>query len=130
MEYGKGLNPVRSLRMPKGIKGTRQKVIVTHNPIEIDQNQKLLVRFPHLGGDDVIIPGTLNLSFDIELSSTSDPNGTPVSNIGRAIIKKLAVNFEGNEVMSVDDFDIFACYRDLWKTKSEKRNASTRSHLY
>ena len=25
--------------------------------------------------------------------------------------------------MSVDDFDAFACYRDLWKTKSEKRNA-------
>ena len=25
--------------------------------------------------------------------------------------------------MSVDDFDVFACYRDLWKTWSEKRNA-------
>ena len=25
--------------------------------------------------------------------------------------------------MSIDDYDIFACYRDLWKTKSEKRNA-------
>ena len=25
--------------------------------------------------------------------------------------------------MSVDDFDMLACYRDLWKTKSEKRNA-------
>ena len=25
--------------------------------------------------------------------------------------------------MSVHDFDVFACYRDLWKTKSEKRNA-------
>ena len=24
--------------------------------------------------------------------------------------------------MSVDDFDVFACYRDLWKTKSENRN--------
>ena len=46
-----------------------------------------------------------------------------MSNIGRAIIKKLAVKFEGNEKMSVDDFDMFACYRDLWKTKSEKRNA-------
>ena len=46
-----------------------------------------------------------------------------MSNIGRAIIKKLAVKFEGNEIMSVDDFDVFACYRDLWKTKSEKRNA-------
>ena len=24
--------------------------------------------------------------------------------------------------MSVDDYDIFVCYQDLWKTKSEKRN--------
>ena len=46
-----------------------------------------------------------------------------MSNIGRAIIKKLAVKFEGNEIMSVDNYDIFACYQDLWKTKSEKRNA-------
>ena len=46
-----------------------------------------------------------------------------MSNIGRAIIKKLAVKFEGNKIMSVDDFDVFVCYRDLWKTKSEKRNA-------
>ena len=46
-----------------------------------------------------------------------------MSNIGRAIIKKLAVKFEGNEIMSVDDYDVLTCYRDLWKTKSEKRNA-------
>ena len=30
-----------------------------------------------------------------------------MSNIGRAIIKKLAVKFEGNEIMSVDDFYVF-----------------------
>ena len=123
MEYGNRLNPEHSLRMPKAIKGTRQKVIVTHNPSEIDQNQKLLVRFPNLGSDDVIIPGMLNLSFDIELSSTIEANRTLVSNIGRAIVKKLAVKFEGNEIMSVDDYDLFTCYRDLWKTESEKRNA-------
>ena len=46
-----------------------------------------------------------------------------VSNIGRAIIKKLGVKFEGNEILSVDDFDIFTCYRDLWKTAPEKGNA-------
>ena len=76
-----------------------------------------------MGSDDVIIPETANLSFNIELTSAVDTNRTLVSNIGRAIIKKLAVKFEGNEIMSVDDFDVFACYRDLWKTKSEKRNA-------
>ena len=123
MGYGKQLNPEHCLRTPKGIKGTRQKVIVTHNPSEIDQAQKLLVRFPNLGSDDVIIPGTVNLSFNIELTSTIDANRTLMSNIGRAIIKKLAVKFEGNEIMSVDDYDLFMCYRDLWKTKSEKKNA-------
>ena len=123
MEYGKRLNPKRSLRTPKGIKETRQKVIVTRNPSEIDQAQELLVRFPNLGSDDVIIPGTVNLSFNIELTSTVDANRTLVSNICRAIIKKFAVKFEGNEIMSIDNFDIFTCYRDLWKTKSEKRNA-------
>ena len=85
MEYGKRLNPERSLRTPKGIKGTRQKVIVTRNPSEIDQAQLLLVMFPNVGSDDVIVPGTANLSFNIELSSTIDANRTLVSNIGRAI---------------------------------------------
>ena len=64
-----------------------------------------------------------NFSFNTELSSTADPNRTLVSNIGRAIVKKLTVKFEGNEILSIDDFDIFACYRDLWKTASEKKNA-------
>ena len=110
MEYGKRLNPECSLRTPKGIKGTRQKVIVTHNPSEIDQAQELLVRFPNLGSDDVIIPGMANLSFNIELTSAVDANRTLVSNIGRAIIKNLAVKFEGNEIMSIDDFDMLTCY--------------------
>ena len=123
MEYGNVLNPECSLRTAKGIERTRQKVIVTHNPSEIDQNQLLLVRSPNLGSDDVIVPGMANLSFDIELSTTADPKRTLVSNIGRAIVKKLAVKFEENEILSIDDFDMFACYRDLWKTKSEKRNA-------
>ena len=55
-----------------------------------------------------------NLSFNIELTSAVDANRTLVSN---------NVKFEGNEIMSVNNYDLFACYQDLWKTKSEKRNA-------
>ena len=87
MEYGKRLNPEHSLITPKGIKGTRQKVIVTHNPSEIDQAQELLVRFPNLGSDDIIIPGMANLSFNVELTSAVDANRTLVSNIGRILSK-------------------------------------------
>ena len=82
-----------------------------------------MVKFPNLASDDVIVPGTANLSFNIELTSTADPKRKLVSNIGRAIVQKLAVKFEGNEILCIDDFDIFACYRDLWKAKSEKINA-------
>ena len=110
MEYGKQLNPECPLRTPMGIEGIRQKVIVTHNPSTIDQNQDLLVRFPNLGNDDIIIPGMANLSFNVELTSTADPNRTLVSNIGRAVVKKLAVKFKGNEILSIDNYDVFACY--------------------
>jgi len=123
MEFGKKLNPERSLRKGRGIKGLRQKVSITHNPSEIGENQTITVRFPNLGSDDVIIPGTANLSFDITLNSAVDTKRTLVDNIGRAIVKKLAVKFEGNEILSIDDYDVFACYRDLWKTKYQKRDA-------
>ena len=36
-----------------------------------------------------------------------------MGNISRTIVKKLAVKFERNEILSVDDFDKFACYRAL-----------------
>ena len=70
-----------------------------HNPSKIDQNQLLLFRFPNLGSDDIIVPGTTNLSFNIEnfeLSLTAYSKRALVSNTGRAIVKKLAAKFEGN----------------------------------
>ena len=92
MSYGNKLNTERSLRTARGIKGIRQKIIIMHNPSERDQNKLVLVRFPNLGSDDIIIPGKANLPF--KLDSTADKNRTLVS---RAIVKKLAVKFEGNE---------------------------------
>ena len=71
----------------------------------------------------IIIPGTASLSFNMELSLTADPKRALVSNINRAIVKKLAVKFEINEILGADDFDVFVCYRDLWKTESEKRSS-------
>ena len=87
MEYRTKLNPEHSLQTSHGIKGTRQKVIVTHNPCEIDQNQLLHVKFPNVGSDDVIVPGMAKLSFNTELPSSADTKRTLVSNIGRAIRK-------------------------------------------
>ena len=42
------------------------------------------------------------------------------TSVGNVIIRKLAVKFEVNEILGVDNFDMFACYQDLCKTESEK----------
>ena len=81
-----------------------------HNPSKIDQNQLLLVGFPDSGSDDVIVPGMMNLSLNIGLSSKTDRKGALVNNVRRVIIKKLAVKFKRNEILGVDDFDVFVCY--------------------
>lgn len=120
--YGHKLNPHRRLRDPLGVKGVRQSVVITNNPSTIDQNQQLLVRFPNLGAHDVIVPGTARMAFTITLKST-DANRTVVQNLGRAVVKKTTIKISGNEVMSIDDSDVFHCYGDLWKTAGERENA-------
>ena len=119
--YGEKLNPYRKIREPRGVKGIRQSVVITNNPSTIDQNQQLLVRFPNLSSNDVIVPGTVRLAFEIELDS-KDQNATIYQNIGRAIIKKTTIRISGNEIMSIDDSDIYHCYIDLWKTPYERSN--------
>ena len=119
--YGNKLNPQRLLRIPRSIKGERQTISITHNPSQIDENQLLLVKFPNLGQDDVIVPGTVNLSFDITLSSDVDKKRTLVNNIGRSIIKKLAIKFEGNNIITTDNNDIHHVIRICGSQKDRKQ---------
>ena len=106
--YGNKLNPYRKLRKPLGVRGIRQSVVITINPSTIDQNQQILVRFPNLGSNDVIVPRSARLAFEIEIKST-DANSTVYQNLGRAIVKKTTIKISGNEVMSIDDSDIYHC---------------------
>ena len=120
--YGHKLNPYRKLKNPLAIKGIRQTVVVTNNPSTIGQSELLTVRFPNLGADDVIVPGTAKLAFSLRLNSDDDDNRTIVNNIGRAIVKKITIKIEGNEVFSLDDADVFHCYRDMWLARDQLMN--------
>ena len=122
-EYGYKLNPHRKLRKQKGIKGMRRTLFNTHVPSTIDQSGILAVRFPDLGTNDVIVPGTSKLSFKIQLNSDTDANRTIVNHLGRAIVSKLEVKLEGRSIYTLDSSDVFLCYQDLWKTTNERSNA-------
>jgi hypothetical protein len=106
-EFGYKLDPSRKLRKQKGIKGTRRNIVNTYNPSTIDQGGILPVRFPDLGRDDVIVPGTAKLSFDFTIDGKTDNNATIVNNLGRAIVSKLEVKLEGAAVYTLTDSDIF-----------------------
>ena len=70
----------------------------------------------------MIIPGSTKLTFNISLSG-SDANRTLVKNLGRNIIRELVVKLEGNDIISIDDCDVFYSYYDCWKSTTERHNA-------
>ena len=54
---------------------------------------------------------------------STDVNRTLVGNVGRNIIRKLIVKIKGNEIISIDDYNVLYSYYDCWKCKTERRNA-------
>ena len=121
MEVGDKLNPQRSYRKGFALKGLRQHII-TNNPSTIGPDELLTVRFPDLKENQVIIPSTTKLTFNISLAG-ADVNRTLVGNLGRNIIRKLVVKLEGNEIICTDDYDILYSYYDCWNCKTERLNA-------
>ena len=123
MEVGNKLNPQRSYRKGFALKGIRQHIIKTNNPSTIGPGELLTVRFPDLKENQVIIPKTTKLTFNIVLAGT-DVNRTLVKNLGHGsnIIRKLVVKLEGNEIISIDDYDVLYSYYDCWKTSTERAN--------
>ena len=121
MEAGDKLNPQRSYRKGFALKGLRQHIIKTNNPSTIGPGELLTVRFPDVKENQVIIPSTTKLTFSITLVGT-DVNRTLVKNLGRNIVRKLVVKLEGNEIISIDDYDVLFSYIDSWKTATERRN--------
>ena len=121
MEVGDRLNPQRSYRKGFAFKGLHQNIIKTNNPSTIGPGELLTVRFPDLKENQVIIPSTTKLTFNISLVGT-DVNRTLVGNLGRNTIRKLIVKLEGNEIISIDDYDVLYSYYDCWKCKTERLN--------
>ena len=83
----------------------------TNNPSTIDPDELLTVRFPDLKVNQVIIPRSTELTFNISLLGT-DKDRTLVKNLSRNIIRKLAAKLEGNEIINIDDCNIFYSHYD------------------
>ena len=88
MEVGDRLNPQRSYRKGFTLKGLPQHIIKTNNPCTIRPGELLTVRFSDLKENQVIIPSTKKLTFNISLADT-DVKRTLIGNLGRNIEKTI-----------------------------------------
>jgi hypothetical protein len=120
--YGERLNPLRKYKIPLGHKADRTRIVSTNNPSSIEQNQTLHVQFPNLGSNDVVVPGSSRITFDLAIDST-DSDYTIVDNISRSLIKKIVISLESVEIFSLSDSDVLLNYCDLWKTENQIRDS-------
>ena len=124
--YGKKLNPKRMPRVPRALKGERKEIVITHTPSTVLPGQELIVKFPSLGVNDVIVPGSVRLAFNLELDGGSDVNRTIYNNLSRNLISKIQVALQGNEFISYTFADVFHNFKDNWLYEKVVKNETYR----
>ena len=76
------------------MKAPRTVKRITFNPSEANPGETLNVHVPKLNENEVIVPNSLALIFDIDLSG-GHANNFLVQNVSRALVEKLVVKLAG-----------------------------------
>jgi len=86
-----------------------------------DPGKTLYVSVPKLGENEVIVPGSLALRFDINLSG-GHANNYLVQNVSRALVSRMKVKFGTTTFQDIDGYDIFKIYKDLFLSQEQRDN--------
>ena len=84
---------------------------ITLTPSEASPDETLYVDIPNLAENIVIVPGSVYLTFDLNV--TGHANNTLVNNVGRNLVKGQRVLFGGEVLQDTLDYDLFQTYHDL-----------------
>ena len=94
---------------------------ITFNPSEANPGERLEVRVPKLNKNEVLVPGSLALRFDIDLSG-GHANSYLVQNVSRALVSQQVVKFEGTTLDDIVDYHIYKIFTDLNLPKETRGN--------
>ena len=101
----------------KAIRAVRR---ITFNPSEARPGETLNVYVPKLNENQVLVPNTMALVFDIDLTG-GHANNFLVQNVSRALVDKLVVKFSGTTLEDTVGYDIYKIFQDLF-LPGEKRD--------
>ena len=116
--YGE-LDPMIENRMQFAFKGKREYMTKVNTPNMAYPNQHTDIVIPHGSRDQVIIPDTVKMTFNLDTKST-DKARSVVNNIGRALVKTKVLMLGSKGIEMIDNSDIYDTYKDLYLSKKQR----------
>ena len=115
------LLPSHSEKVLGAMKAERTVKRITFNPTVANPGETLYVSVPKLAENEVIVPGSLALLFNINLTG-GHANNFLVQNVSRALVDKLTVKFAATIVQCTASYGIYKTFEDLFLSSDEREN--------
>ena len=112
------IDPNRMPKQPFGLKAESTLQRTTFTPSSANPGETLYVNIPKLSGNNVIVPGSTRLSFNIDVGGHA--NNTLVNNLGRNLVSNFKVVLGGETLQDTKRYDLFMTYQDLFLSKNER----------
>ena len=113
------LLPTHSEAIFNAMQAERTVTRIAFNPSTANPGDVLYVTVPKLAQDVVMVPGSLALVFDIDLTGGHATNYL-VQNFSRALVSRLTVTFGGTPVQDTNGYDIYKIFYDLFLSVYER----------
>ena len=113
------LRPTYTSKTLFAIKSPRSVKRITFDKSEASPGETLYVHVPKLNEDEVLVPTSLALCFDIDLSG-GHANNFLVQNVARALVSKMVVRYAGTILQDTDGYDLFKIYEDLFLSQEQR----------
>ena len=117
----KDLSPRHRAKILRAMKAPRSVKRIDFDRTEASPEQRLVVRVPRLNKNEVLVPGSLALCFEIDLSG-GQANNYLVQNVSRALVSQQVVKFGGTILDDIVDFDIYKIFTDLFLPEKTREN--------
>ena len=113
------LLPSHSVTSLGAMKAGRTVKRITFERTEASPGHTLYVSVSKLSEDEVIVPGSLALLFNIDLTG-GHANNYLVQNVSRALVERFVLKFAGTKVQDTSSYDVYKIFEDLFLSADER----------
>ena len=121
MAVPENLLPTHSEKLSRGLQANCMVNQITFDPSEARPGATLYVSVPKLNENEVLVPGSLALRFDIDLSG-GHANNFLVQNVTRALVDKMVVRFGTTILEENNGYGIYKIFEDLFLSQEKRDN--------